>query len=165
MKNKFMQTAAGTLLGLLVIFGSAQIFVSGQENLQSEIGIQGVWQTIVTPQNCLTGASVAPSFVGLVTFNEGGTLAETAAGSSPALRSPGHGVWRRGLGERDYYMRFMFYRFDANGTLIGSQRVSQTVEFDPRTNKTYSAGTLEVIDLNGNVIGRGCSVSTATRFE
>lgn len=57
MKNKFMQTTAGTLFALLMLFGATQIFVSGQEKESdlaeppsgnSSQSIEGAWQTIVT---------------------------------------------------------------------------------------------------------------------
>src|SRR4029077_7723501 len=61
----------------------------------SERTIVGAWRTVVTPRNCQTGEQVAPSFHGLTTFHAHGTMSEygVGPGSSPALRSPGHGVW------------------------------------------------------------------------
>ena len=63
MKNKFMQMAAGTIFGLLMIVGSTQLLVSGQEsknessreaedNSSRDNRIVGTWQTLVTPRNC-----------------------------------------------------------------------------------------------------------------
>ena len=95
-----MQTVVGTFLGLLMLFGCTQVFVSGQDNgntdsriLSEGFGrsIEGVWQTTVSQRNCQTGA-ILRTFQGLLTFNQGGTIAETSSVTSPALRSPGHGV-------------------------------------------------------------------------
>ncbi|HVE59508.1 MAG TPA: hypothetical protein VNB22_22045 [Pyrinomonadaceae bacterium] len=174
MKNKFMQTIAGTILALLMIFGAAQLYVSGQEkennsdpktSENSRHSLVGAWETVVTPRNCQTGVPVMPDFQGLITFNEGGTVAETASGSSPALRSPGHGVWRRENGARTYSMKVIFLRFSPTGAFIGKQRIAQTLEVSADGSQSTSTGTVEVLDLNGNVLGGGCSTATATRIE
>src|SRR4051794_880949 len=92
--------------------------VSGQQNQDrraapdaSERTIAGVWRTVVTPRSCQTGEPAAPSFAGLFTFHAHGTLSEygIGPGSSPALRSPGHGVWQREHGWHDYSVAFTFY--------------------------------------------------------
>ena len=127
--------------------------------------LTGVWQTTLTPRNCLTGAPVAPDFQGLITYNDGGTLSEFAAGGNPILRGPGHGVWQRDNGWRTYSVKIIFLRFNANGDLIGKQRIIQTVNLATNGDESTSSGTVEVLDLNGSVLGGGCSTSTATRFE
>jgi hypothetical protein len=174
MKNKFMQTIAGTILALMMLFGATQIFVSGQEkendsdrktSENSRKNLEGVWETVVTPRNCQTGAPVMPDFQGLITYNEGGTLAETASGSSPALRSPGHGVWRRENSARNYSMKIIFLRFSPTGVYLGKQRITQTAELSADGNQSTSTGTVEILDVNGNVLGSGCATSTGTRFE
>ncbi len=178
MKNKFMQIAAGTIFGLLMIIGSTQLFVSGQElkNESSEDStvnsskrsIVGTWQTSVTPRNCQTGVPVAPAFPGLLTFNEGGTL----TGTSTAVSSV-YGVWERkdGLQQnlftpiKQYSFAFISLRYNATGTFIGTQKVRQTATLGASGNDFTSTGTAEILDANGNVIGTGCSTSTGTRFE
>ena len=45
-------------------------------------------------------------------------------GSSPAQRSPSHGVWQRDHGWQDYSFTFTHYRYDASGAFIGSQKVA-----------------------------------------
>ena len=132
---------------------------------ENDRSLTGVWQTVVTPRNCQTGVPVAPDFQGLLTFNKGGTVAEIAAGGNPILRSPGHGIWRRENGWRNYSLKFIFLRFNSSGAFIGKQRVTQTIELSANGDQSTSGGTVEVLDLNGNVIGSGCSTATATRFE
>ncbi len=176
MKNKFMQMIVGTFLGILLLVSVTQILVFGQEGEiqgQQAPGIVGVWQTVVTPRNCQTGESVAPPFQGLSTYNEGGTMAEFAASSSPSLRSPGHGVWETGNGPRpalasnvfNFTLAFTFIRFNPDGTFAGRNTVRQTVTLGPSGNEFTSTGTVEVFAANGNLIAVGCSTSTATRFE
>ncbi len=129
--------------------------------------IEGVWRTMVTPRNCQTGDPVAPPLRGLFTFNKGGTMSEygIGPGSSPALRSPGHGVWRREHGWQDYSFAFTFYRYDASGVFIGSQKVTATLELEASGDEFTSTSAIEVFDANGNLIGTGCATAAGTRFE
>ena len=183
MKNTLTKTIGGMALAILMLAAFAQVRVSAQDDTKTEDqntaqmtedlsahrgndrSLTGVWQTVVTPRNCQTGLPVAPDFQGLLTFNKGGTVAEIASGGNPILRSPGHGIWGRGNGWRSYDLKFIFLRFNSSGVLIGKQKVTQTIELGANGNESTSAGTVEVLDLNGNVIGSGCSTSTATRFE
>lgn len=172
MKNKFMQIAAGTIFGLLIIAGSAQFLVSGQEfkkdssedsaenSSRNNSRLVGTWQTIVTPRNCQTGVPVAPAFPGILTFNEGGTL----TGTSTAVSSV-YGVWERRGGWRHYSFAFISLRYSPTGTFIGTQKVRQTVEFGVGGNDFTSTGSIEILDANGATVGTGCSTSTGTRFQ
>jgi len=162
-----MTTIAGTFLALIMIFGAAQVNVSGQENdsdQKASKSIVGVWETVVTVRNCETGGPLAPEFQGLSTYNSGGTYTETASGN-PILRSPAHGIWERENGWRNYSLKFVFLRFNASGAFIGKQRVFQTIELSEDGDQLTSSGRFEVLDPNGNVVGSGCSTVTATRFE
>ncbi len=193
MKNKFMQTTVGTFLALLMLFGCTQFFVSGQE---SETGnspeeqiegarqsIVGAWRTAVTLRNCQTGLPLAPASTpasrGLLTFNEGGTLSEYNAGpgSTPAMRSPGHGVWER-LREHEYSLVFIINRYDASGVFIGTQKIRAALELGASVNvftnnaaisasrNSYTTNaSFEIFDASDNLIGRGCATSVGTRIE
>lgn len=58
----------------------------------------GTWKVLVTPYNCVTGATL-PQFTRpqLVTFGDGGTVLEGSGNPDfqPGQRSPGHGYWER----------------------------------------------------------------------
>jgi len=173
MKSKFMQTAIGTLLGLLMLVGCAQLLVSAQnssifESAQSDDirqpDIVGVFRTTVTQRNCQTGNPIA-IFQGLSTFNEGGTLAETSSALSPALRTPGHGVWRREPGFQQYSIAFTFLRFNPDGTFFGTQVIRQSLTLVPGGNQYNTTGFVEAYNASGNLLGTGCATAVATRFE
>jgi hypothetical protein len=153
-------------LGLLMIVGGTQVFVSGQRNARQaeEHSIEGVWQTAVTQRNCQTGNPIA-TFQGLSTFNKGGTMAETSTALPPALRSPGHGVWRREPGFQEYSFAFTFLRFNPDGTFAGTQVIRQTSTLAPGGNQYNATGFIEVYNAGGNLLGTGCATSVATRFE
>jgi hypothetical protein len=129
--------------------------------------IVGVWRTMVTPRNCQTGEPVAPAFPGLFTFNKGGTMAEygISPGQTPALRSPGHGAWQREHGWQDYSFAFTFYRYNASGVFIGSQKITGALELGAGGDEFTTRSSVEVLDANDNVIGTGCATTVGTRFE
>ncbi len=176
MKSKFMQTIGGTFLALAMLFGVTQIFVSGQESEKGASsaeqtehirqGIVGAWRTAVTQRNCQTGLPLAPALRGLLTFNEGGTLAEyNSPGQNPALRSPGHGVWEQQRGRRDYSFVFVINRYDASGVFISSQKVTATLKLSALGNGFTTNAAVEIFDANDNLIGTGCATGVGTRIE
>ena len=129
--------------------------------------IAGVWRTLVTPRNCQTGVPLVPPFPGLFIFNEGGTMSEygIGPGASPALRSPGHGVWQREQGWQHYSYVFTYYRYDASGVFIGSQKVTATLELGASGDEFATHSVIEVFDANDNLIGGACATAAGTRFE
>ena len=128
--------------------------------------LRGVWRTVVTPHNCQTGQAL-PSLPGLFTFNQGGTMAEygIGAGQSPALRSPGHGVWQREHGWQQYSFAFTFYRYDASAVFLGSVKVTAALELGGSGDEFSSRSSIAILDPNGNPVGIGCATAVGTRFE
>lgn len=167
MKNKFMQTTAGTLLALLMIFAATQILVSGQEKedaADSAASLEGVWQTTVTQRNCQTGDVIRTS-KGLSVYHKGGTMSETSAALPPALRGPGFGVWERGR-RSTFTSSFIFQRFNPDGTFAGTQKITSNIDLDRWTGNTYATTTsIQILDPNDVVVGTGCATATATRFS
>ena len=174
MKNTFLKTTVGTFLALLMLFGCTQFFVLGQESEtgdsreerteRSQRNIVGVWRTVVTSRSCQTGNPIR-TFQGLVTFNEGGTMAETSTALSPALRTPGHGVWRREPGFQQYSIAFTFLRFNPDGTFFGTQVIRQRVTLEPGGNQLNTTNFIEAYNASGNLLGTGCATAVGTRFE
>ena len=160
--NKTLMTLA---IGAALTTPAAMAFASSHVD---ERTIVGAWRTVVTIVNCQTGQPVgAPPINGLSTFNLGGTMSEwgVGPGSSPAGRSPSHGVWQRDQGRRNYSFNFLFYRYDSSGALIGSQKVAVDAVL-ARTGDSYeSIADVEVLDLSNNVIGTACAASVGTRIE
>ena len=157
-----------------VVPGTASVgFAQDNQNRQSSATsqanartIRGVWRTVVTPQNCQTGQSF-PSLQGLFTFNQGGTMSEygIGPGSSPALRSPGHGVWQREHGWQDYSFAFTYYRYNVSGVLLGSQKVTAILDLGASGDEFASRSAIEILDVNGAVLATGCATAVGTRFE
>ena len=161
-------TAASALSGTVSIV-SAQDVHDAQSSTTSTANantIVGVWRTVVTPHNCQTGAPFG-SLQGLFTFNEGGTMSEygIGPGASPALRSPGHGVWQRESGRRNYSFAFTFYRYDASGVLLGSQKITAALRLRASDGQIATNSVIESLDVDGEVVGVGCATAVGTRFE
>lgn len=163
-------------LALITALTATSFMISGQniqDNQSSESlspherTVEGAWRTMVTPRNCLTGDPVAPPFPGLFTFNQGGTMSEygISPGLSPALRSPGHGIWQREHGFRNYSLKFTFYRYNASGVFIGSQIITAALELGTSGDSFTTNSAIQVLDANDNVIGTGCATAVGTRFE
>ena len=129
--------------------------------------IAGVWRTVVTPRNCQTGEQVAPAFPGLFTFQVHGTMSEygIGPGSSPALRSPGHGVWERQHGRHDYSFAFTFDRYNPTGVFIGSQTVSAALELGRSGDEFTTKSGIEIFDASDTLIATACATAVGRRFE
>lgn len=160
MKKLAKQAVLTTVFGL-VVSGVAQ--ADGGDGRT----IVGAWRTVVTVHDCQTGNPIAPPFPGQFTFNDGGTMSEygIGPGQSPALRSPGNGVWQREPGWQDYSFAFTYYRYDASGVFLGSQRVTATLELEASGDAFTTKSVVEALDTNNNLIRTVCGTSVGTRFE
>ena len=85
--------------------------------------------------------------------------------SSPALRSPGHGVWQREHGWQEYSFAFTYYRYNASGVFIGPQRVTARLELGASGDEFATRSVIEVFDANDQLISTGCATGVGTRFE
>ncbi|MEP6703451.1 MAG: hypothetical protein ABJB34_01475 [Acidobacteriota bacterium] len=175
MKNTFSKIIGFTALAILMLTvlgqGSVSAQDAGEKGSDSQAlisgpgarGLEGSWDVLVTPYNCLTGvpATTTPS---MLTFNQGGTMTEIGSRIAPSLRGPGHGVWFHGV-NGEFSGTFQFFRFNADGTLAGRQVVIQSIMLDRDGNGFTSESTAKVLDVAGNVLSRNCSAGVATRFE
>jgi hypothetical protein len=127
--------------------------------------IIGVWRMALTTVDCQTGNPIR-TIPGLWTFHKGGTMSEfaSAPGLSPALRSPGHGVWKREDGSQDYSLGFTFYRYDASGAFTASQRAKIALKLGASGDEFTATSALEILDANDNVIVTACGTPAGTRF-
>lgn len=167
MKNKMMQMIVGTFLGLLMLSAGAQTRVVGQDNNingSQAFNLVGVWRTVVTPRNCATGDPVAPPFQGLLTFQPGGTVAEDSAGAPPSLRTSAHGVWAAANMFHPTFS-YVFLRFNADGTLAGSNIIRHNATFNVNGASFTSNVAIEVYNANDIQVGMACATLVATRFQ
>jgi len=170
MKRTFLKIMAGTGLAFLLIAVFAQVWASAQNTTEKQIQpengvgkIVGVWNAQVTVRNCQTGAAMQ-SFRSLLTFAAGGTMQETTAGTAPNLRTPGHGVWRH-RGDNRFSNAFKFFRFNADGTYAGWQKISQQIDLSADGKQFSATASIEIYDANDKLAQTGCATAAATRFE
>lgn len=168
MKTMFLRVISGATLAVIFSLTVAQLHVAGQpgEAIVRSVPAQGkklegTWRVEVTLRNCQTGTPIR-TIQALNTYVSGGSMLET--GNSSTLRSPGHGVWHH-TGGRDYTATFMFFRFNPDGTPAGSQKVTRNIEVGEDGDTFTATASVEILDINGNVIATGCATETAQRFE
>lgn len=167
MKNTYVKTIGATALAILMLAVFAQVWVSAQNNKsessQNEQGLVGSWDIQITIRDCGSGAALV-SFPTMMTFNQGGTMQETANDATPLLRLPGHGIWSHQRGNT-YTRAFHFFRYNPDGTFAGTTKITGHLELDRRSNTVSGTSTFQFLDPNGNVVGSGCATEAGTRFE
>lgn len=60
---------------------------------------------------------------------------------------------------------FTYYRYSAVGVFIGSQKVTGALELGPGDHEFATTSAIEILDVNGNVVGTACATAAGTRFE
>ncbi len=156
----------------MFVLAAVQISGSGQDarSLNSEQWqhgkagrIEGTWRVESTLRDCQTGAALATAPI-LNTFLAGGSMLSQAS-TSPALLSPGHGVWNH-VGGRRFTNTVVLFQFNpANGMYAGTVTVKRNIDLDWNSDEFTSTDVGEAADPNGNVIGKRCATSAGRRLE
>ena len=123
--------------------------------------MEGVWESVVTARNCTTGEAVG-TFRGAQVFHRGGTLSDTNA-SPPTTRGPGFGVWSRTAS--GYTATFRFYRYNPDGSLAGTTRVTRVMSLSADANTVNSTNSVQVLGLDGSMQQSTCATDVSTRFS
>lgn len=166
MKNNFAGKIGNSIFAI-VIAAVSSLTISAQPNPTGNQGVNrivGAWETMVQPRDCDTGEPLGQPFPGVITFNEGGTVAEYGANPMTPFRTPGHGIWSSN-GKETYTFRFSFIPLTPQGIPIGRLRVSQIGELPRFSNESYSTGTFVLTNFAGVVLGTGCTSAVAVRLN
>jgi hypothetical protein len=123
--------------------------------------IVGPWSSQVTITDC--HGTTTRQFQALNLFQEGGTLTDTDS-QPPSSHGPALGSWAS-QGGGMYSSLFEFYRFNADGTLAGSNRVQRTATLGAGSNSFTSTITVSVLDPTGTTLMSACGTETATRVQ
>lgn len=168
MKNNLLTISFATVAFLFIAAGQNPLQAQNNEehgaSLQSANRLVGAWETTVTPRNCETGEQIAPSFPGVITFNEGGTVAEYGANPATLYRTPGHGIWVSNGGGSNYSMRFSFIPLTSAGVPVGRMRITQALELARFSDESTSSGSFVLTNFAGVVLATGCATATAVRL-
>lgn len=158
MKAIAIRATSCAAMAALLLAAAARTQVSGNGKANR---LEGTWRTQGTAINCQTGAPIR-TFQGLSSFLPDGSNIATGA-SNPALMSSGHGVWEHTEG-RTFTNTLVFFRFNADGSFAGTQKVTRTIELDGSGDAFMSTNSLEIADASGNVIATACSTETGHRL-
>jgi hypothetical protein len=126
--------------------------------------LEGTWRARITLRNCVTGEAMAPSFPAMVSFARGGTMTTADGGLSPAQRGPGHGSWRH-TGANTYSAVSEAFLFAPAGAMVGTQRLSQSIELGPDRDEFHSDVSAAILAPDGAQIAAGCATSVGHRLQ
>ncbi len=91
-------------------------------------------------------------------------MAARSAPTTPCpCRAAAFGNWKQGSGA-NYAANFRFLRFNPDGSLAGSQRVSRTLALSTDLNALTGTLTGQVLDTSETVIAPICGSETAVRI-
>ena len=149
-------TAAATSILIQACGGNADAQTVADVN-----PIEGVWESAITIKDCTSGA-VLRTFKGESLFHHGGSLSADNSLPVPS-RGAAVGNWKQGSGA-NYAANFRFLRFNPDGSLAGSQRVSRTLALSTDLNALTGTLTGQVLDTSETVIAPICGSETAVRI-
>ena len=127
--------------------------------------LQGTWRVTRHGVDCITGEELFASFPAITTYNQGGTY--IGYGVSPG-GDPGqgteYGVWQREPGRQNYSVRVVSYGYTAEGDFAFRVEATETLHLTS-ANSFTSAGTVQIFDVDGNLLFTFCGQSEGTRFQ
>jgi hypothetical protein len=119
----------------------------------------GVWEAQVTRRVCATGDAIS-TFRGMTNFITGGALIGTNSNPNPPTT---YGRWRYLGGDR-YIAVERLFRYNADGTFAGVQRITRNITLVGEGHFT-GVNTSQVFDVGGNLISTGCTTDITQRVE
>lgn len=163
MRKQIVKVIGGASLAILMLAVFVQVRVRAQGQNQGEPTLVGSWNLQVTLRDCQSGTPFV-SFPAMMTYNLGGTTQQTAPPAPGAVFLPGHGVWSHETGG-GYSGAFQFFSINPDGSVATKTIVRSAIRLGRDGNSYASTETSETLNANGDLMFRGCSTSTATRFE
>jgi hypothetical protein len=142
------------LLAMSAVATSAAFAATGRDHAPASTAptgkqLNGTWTTTVQLSDAPPGAPT--SFNALDTFVPGGSLLVSSSAPSPGLRTLAHGTWIR-TGDRRFASTFVWFRFDATGQYVGTQRVSRTMVLAKNGASFQASDIVQVVSPTGAVV-------------
>ena len=122
--------------------------------------IEGVWEAQVTRRVCGLGDPIA-TFRGMTNFIQGGSVIGTNSNPNPPTT---YGRWQY-RGKRRYIAVERFFLYSPDGSFAGVQRITRDITLSADGNHFTGENTVEVFDVDGNLIRTGCSTDETIRVE
>lgn len=124
--------------------------------------IEGLWQSSVALRDCTTSAPLG-AFRGITIFNSGGTA--SADNNQPsAIKGAAMGTWKKAA-NGSYTVALRFWRYNADGTPAGQQRLVRTVTLAADGQSLTSTITTQAVDNADNVVLSACGAETGARIN
>ncbi len=150
---------------LLVMFGMASARAASWPD-EDEQGqrLEGSWTFQIALQDCTLGTPIGAPFFSLLTFARGGTVLETTSNPMffPAVRGPGHGVWKH-TGGANYEATTTAF-ITVNGALTRTQTITQGIELTGEDTLKTTSAAVKFYSPAGALLGSGCAAATGTRI-
>jgi hypothetical protein len=161
MNKKLILGAFPSVFGLMTLltctFLATSAIAGSQSPRESGGRLVGFFESEVTITNC--NGVVLKTLEAYEQFNQGGTL--TSVDNQP-LRSPGIGTWQYN-GGGSYSAPFESFSFNTDGTPAGESKFTRDIQLAADGNSYTSVVTVEIFDVNGNLIATLCATEVATR--
>ncbi len=123
--------------------------------------IEGFWQSNVSLTDCNSGAAIG-GFRGLSTFQQGGTA--SADNNQPsATKGTAMGTWKK-TAAGTYVVDLRFWRYAADGTPAGQQRLTRTITLGADGKSLTSTIQTQALDTSDNVVKAACGTETGARI-
>jgi hypothetical protein len=160
MKKKSILGAFPSVFGLMALLTCATSAIAGNSSPQDGGGgrLVGLWETDVTVTNC-QGVTLK-TLEAYTTFHQDGTLSNT---DTNGLTGPGSGTWKN-LGGGSYSSTIRSFNFDANGINTGEGIITQTIQLAPDGMSSTGTATVEIFDVNGNLVATLCASGVGRRI-
>jgi hypothetical protein len=150
-----------TALSAFVLAATLSPLPARASDDNSESGkLVGTWFTEASIRDCGTGA-VLRTFSALNSFALGGTMTDTTAAVSPALRTSGLGTWEKAQGQT-YSATSLAFLFNPAGVWTGTQRLTHSIRFNGDAIEFTSKN--EIFDTGGTVTTTGCATAVGHRL-
>jgi hypothetical protein len=163
--QRFGSAGLAALALTIVLVGAPRTIANAQsQQAASGRGLEGTWRVEVTLRDCNTGAALGSPFRSLLSFARGGTMTETTARFSPAVRGPGHGIWQHIQGST-FSSTFEAFLYNPAAVWTEWQSLTQTIEIGHDPNTWTANAHNEVFDTNDNLLASGCSTAVGHRME
>ncbi len=147
---------------LTIVFGGVTLaFASSKDTIYAaEVSpeIEGTWLAMVTIPDG------PPPFPSLLTYARGGALTVTDSSVPPALGNVYQGSWTK-RGPHEFAFTFLGFQYDGAGVLTGYIRAQETIQLEPGGNIYNGVTSIEILDIDQNVIATSSSTTHATRIN
>jgi hypothetical protein len=91
-------------------------------------------------------------------------MSETTAHISPAVRSPGRGIWQQ-IEDSTFNSTFEAFLFSPAGVWTSWQRLTQTINIGDDPDVWTANAHNQIFDTNDNLVTSGCSTAVGHRME